>query len=342
MFVLAGARVATLIGLQRVTIAIGAAVRIACLNRRTALKQKDRLGGAAIVAQLAKLGFDVVHIAGAVEVAGVVAAQVVTVGGYGAPVAVSTWSAFRDNAVLDRSRAVGPDAAAVCRAVPAERAVVDRQSIPVADAAAPLGCTIPAERAVVDRRQAAVGAKNADAAALKGGIRGDGAAVDRQRAAALINAAAAVGCTIPANGAVVDRQRAGIPDAAAAEGGTIRADGAVVDRQRAGIPDAAAIAVSDRQFWERHSPVGNRDYRASLVAVNNRRCRTGAYDLQADFNGEILGVDRWGHHDGVTRRTQRDGMPNGLAGGLGRLAVVVVVAVHAIHIPRVAGQSGWG
>src|SRR5215472_12232223 len=84
------------------TIAISAAVRVDCINCRTALQQRDGLCGAAVVAQVAELGVGVVHITGAIEVARIVAAQVVTRGDRGAR-AVSS-SVIRENAVLEGRR----------------------------------------------------------------------------------------------------------------------------------------------------------------------------------------------------------------------------------------------
>ena len=68
------ARFAPLIGLQQMTSSISAAVRIARVNRRASLEQRDGLCGAAVVAQLAEFGDGVVQIARATEIAGFVAA----------------------------------------------------------------------------------------------------------------------------------------------------------------------------------------------------------------------------------------------------------------------------
>ena len=77
--ILVGPRCATLVGFQQMTVTIGAAIGIARIDRRTAREQRDRLGGTAVVGQVADLGVGVVHIAPAVEIAGVVAAQVVAI-----------------------------------------------------------------------------------------------------------------------------------------------------------------------------------------------------------------------------------------------------------------------
>ena|SRR5215467_3814014 len=59
------------------TLAVGTAARVASVNRRTASKQSFCLCRPAIVLQRAEFGVDVVHIAGSIEIAGSVAAQVV-------------------------------------------------------------------------------------------------------------------------------------------------------------------------------------------------------------------------------------------------------------------------
>jgi hypothetical protein len=72
---------------------------------------------------------------------------------------------------------------------------------------------------------------------------------------------------------------------------------------------------------------------------NNRRRGIGADNLQTKADGKsfVEVVGRSGDLDGITGVSQRDCMPDGLAGGLGRLAVVVVTAVYPIDIPCAAG-----
>ena len=77
---LSGRGLPALIGLQQMTFAIGAAIRVARINRRASREQRDSLCGSAVVLQSSELGIGVVQIATAVEIAGVVAAQVVAVG----------------------------------------------------------------------------------------------------------------------------------------------------------------------------------------------------------------------------------------------------------------------
>jgi hypothetical protein len=55
-----GTRVGALIGFQQMTVAIGAAVRVTRINRRTSREQRDSLCGAAVVPQLSELGVGVV------------------------------------------------------------------------------------------------------------------------------------------------------------------------------------------------------------------------------------------------------------------------------------------
>jgi hypothetical protein len=76
---LVGTRPAALIGLQQMTIAIGAATRVARINRRASREQSLGLGRAAIVLQGSELGVGVVQITAVVEIARAVAAQVVAI-----------------------------------------------------------------------------------------------------------------------------------------------------------------------------------------------------------------------------------------------------------------------
>ena len=67
-------RLATLIGLQQMTLALGAAARVACINRGASRGQSHGLGRSAIVLQRTELGVGIVSIACVVEVAGAIAA----------------------------------------------------------------------------------------------------------------------------------------------------------------------------------------------------------------------------------------------------------------------------
>src|SRR5580693_3698685 len=210
-------------------LAVGAAIRVARINRRASGKQRQGLCRSTVVPQLPELGIGVVQIASTVKVAGAIAAQVVAMGGYRA-VTVSP-RIVRDNAVLKHHRAPLDieDAAALTSAcdISAERAVVDREcprrpeQSPIQDAtghAAEQGapCHIPTEGAVRDGQGAVVG----DATAL------------------------VLARDIPANGAFVDRQRATVADGAT-DYRTIVADGGIDEGQRAAwtVVDAGAIAV---------------------------------------------------------------------------------------------------
>jgi hypothetical protein len=73
---LIGTWLTALVGLQQMTVAIGAATRVARINRRASREKRDSLCGSAVVPQLSQLGVSVVQIAGTVEIAGAVAAQV--------------------------------------------------------------------------------------------------------------------------------------------------------------------------------------------------------------------------------------------------------------------------
>jgi hypothetical protein len=74
-------RLASLIGRQLMTLAVGATTRVAGINRRASREQRDSLRGPAVVPQLPELGISVVQVPGATEIAGIVVAQVVAIGG---------------------------------------------------------------------------------------------------------------------------------------------------------------------------------------------------------------------------------------------------------------------
>ena len=114
---------------------------------------------------------------------------------------------------------------------------------------------------------------------------------------------------------------------------------AFINRQRPIVVDAAS-AVAHRYPREDDVSV-NANYSAMVAAINNRGLGTRPDHLQADADGEILPVSRGRNQDGIARVGEGNGLPDGFAGGLGRLSVVVVTAVHSIDVPRVAGQGGW-
>ena len=72
---LVGTRPPTLIGCQQMTLSIGAAIRVARVNRWASFEQLPGLGRAAVVLQEAQVGFGVVQIASVAEVAGAIAAR---------------------------------------------------------------------------------------------------------------------------------------------------------------------------------------------------------------------------------------------------------------------------
>ena len=77
LLVLAGTRLATLIGLQKTTTTVGAARGVSGITCRASCEQRDGFSESAIVAQLSEFGDGVVQVARAIELAGFVAAEVV-------------------------------------------------------------------------------------------------------------------------------------------------------------------------------------------------------------------------------------------------------------------------
>ena len=111
------------------TLAIGAAFRVAGINRRASGKQRNSLCRPAVVLQGSEFGVGVVQVASPVKVTGAIAAQVVAMGGQSAA-AVSP-RIVRDNTVLKHRRASldvenGAALTSACD-ISAERAVVDRE-----------------------------------------------------------------------------------------------------------------------------------------------------------------------------------------------------------------------
>src|SRR5690242_4985933 len=65
-----GTRLTALIGLQQMTVAVGAATGVASINRRASREQRDGLRGPAVVPQFSELWDGIVQIASAIETAG--------------------------------------------------------------------------------------------------------------------------------------------------------------------------------------------------------------------------------------------------------------------------------
>ena len=72
-----GTRLTALIGIQQITLAVGAATRVACINRRASREESHGLGRSAVVLHGPELGVGIVQVATAVKIAGAIAAQVV-------------------------------------------------------------------------------------------------------------------------------------------------------------------------------------------------------------------------------------------------------------------------
>lgn len=187
--------------------------------------------------------------------------------------------------------------------------------------------------------------------AVQSAVPADGAAVDDHGAPTVVDAAAKSSWTasvmIPFKGAIVDRHFAPVVEKAGAAGiapaQPISADGAIVYRQRSRTEANAPQTIADRQPCEgdmSNRVIANVDHTAACLAVNNGRGSVGADQVQANVDSEILLIDGVGNQDGISRRSQRDGMSDSLAGPLARLAVVAVTPVCAIDIPCVAGQGG--
>ena len=219
------------------TIAVGTALRVARINRWTTREQRDRLRGSSVVPQRAELGVGVVHVARAVEIAAVITAQVVAVGGHGAMVvAVSSQRTVGDYVVLNCdciARVVVDPAARVC-AIAAE------------------GSTVEGERAL-NRIDPAAFPRNG--ATVPCYITAYGAAVDCQRSAVDNVTTERFTCgpsVVSADGSVVDGQRSAIGDAASAPKvasfGDIATQRALVDRQCPGVevPPPEAIEAAAR------------------------------------------------------------------------------------------------
>jgi hypothetical protein len=123
--------------------------------------------GPPLYPKCAELGVDVVQIAGAAQIAGAIAAQVVAPRAHGS-IAVSPKRAVRNDAILEHSAA--KDTAAAGCAISAEGAVADHHNAEVVDAAAlaiskmSVG-SIAVEGAIVDKQRTDVVDAAAEASA---------------------------------------------------------------------------------------------------------------------------------------------------------------------------------
>ncbi len=226
-------RLSALIGLQQMTLAISAAIRVARINRRASREQRDSLCGAAVVPQRAKQRVGVVQVSGVGKGARAVTAQVVAMRGDDA--ATISTRIVRENAVLQRRCAAVKDTAS--RVISANGAVIHCQVPRTIDdgatrSAAHSGTAVSDIRgdgAVVQRHCAADGvectantdrARDAGAARGIGDIAGESTVFNHQQRAPVVDAAAKsrASCVavspglIPADDAVADDQRARIVD----------------------------------------------------------------------------------------------------------------------------------
>lgn len=80
-------------------VAVGAAIRVARINRGASSKGRHGLGGAAVVLQGPEVGVGIVQVTRGIEAAAVVATEVVPLRGHRALTVAS--SIARDNAVLE-------------------------------------------------------------------------------------------------------------------------------------------------------------------------------------------------------------------------------------------------
>ena len=219
-----------MIGPQQMTLTVSATTWVARVDRRAFGEQRHGLGWATVVLQRAEQGIGVVHIAGAIEFAAAIAAEIVAIRGHCAGAVASR--IIRNNAVLQRRCAAVNDTVSK---ISANGAAIHSQG-PRDDATR-----------VAARFQTAVGA-----------ISGDGAVVQRHYAAQIAEecapnthlaggAAAACGAdAIAGESTVANHYRAPVVDAAAKSRASffatsardISADDAVADDQRAGIVDA--------------------------------------------------------------------------------------------------------
>ena len=104
-----GTRCAALIGLEQISMTVGAATRVSGINGRTACEQRNSWCWPAVIPQRAQHGIGVVPIATIVQSAGAIAAQVIAVRSDGT--ATICARVVRDDAVLQHRRATVKDAA---------------------------------------------------------------------------------------------------------------------------------------------------------------------------------------------------------------------------------------
>jgi hypothetical protein len=252
-------------------------VRVSGINGRAATQQRVRQRGSAVVLQRSKhrVGVDLVPWTRQITAA-VIAAYIVTMGGDGA-IDVGARIVVQDR-VSNHSTA-GGNAAADGSGVAADRAVRDGPA--AIDTATGLGSIVVAESAVGD------GAAPIDAAAVAprlaimlatSPVTADGAAGDRQRPAAVVDAATSEPDLITIDRAVGNRQRPVVVDAAANTHGerigrtsVVVSHDAVGDHQRpAAVVDAAAGAARVIIALGKVGQV------VAYDAVHDRQCRAAA------------------------------------------------------------------
>ena len=72
---------------------------------------------------------------------------------------------------------------------------------------------------------------------------------------------------------------------------------------------------------------GNCDHGCNASSINDCCRVAGTEKGQADADGEILCIGRGGDNDGIAGRSQRDRMPDGLAGGCSRAGGTLIPPV---------------
>ena len=312
-----------------------------------------------------EFGDGVVQIARATEIAGFVATKVVSHRARSSA-AVSSVSIVRNDSVLERYRAglpmvsipntpaAGNTAPAVTSVgqglIPADGAVAEHDCGALvvdgaANAIATAIGTIAVEGTVVDGQCPAVVNTAPASVVASRAVVDDGAVVNCQSAAVIDAAGVAVVTVdsrraIATNGAAVERHRAIVADAAV---GKVTTNDAVVNRQRR-LVKYTHMSISDGQLGNCDVGTAVRDINHSIVAfrINDRRRGARTDNLQVEVNDEFpFCIGSWRDHNRITRRSQRDGMPDGLASSPRRLAIVRVTAVHAVDVPGRAGH-GYG
>ena len=196
------ARFAALIGLEQISMTVGAATRVSGINGRTTREQRNSWRWPAVVSQRAEHGVGVVPVAAVAESAGAIAAQVIAMRRDGA--ATICVRIVCDNAVLQRRCAVVKDTAS---RISANGAVIHCQVPRTIDdgatrSAAHSGTAIsaiPGDGAVVQRHCAAEGVEGAanthpagDARTARGtgAIAGESTVFNYHQRASVVDAAA--------------------------------------------------------------------------------------------------------------------------------------------------------